>query len=304
MAAELTAFLEILAEQARDRGRRVSLAELARQAGLSPSHFQRTFARLIGESPKQFVRRLQLEYAAAQLITTERSVLQVALDAGFESHEGYSRAFRAHFGRSPRSIRKAGVLDPEIRARHAALIQSIGPCVRLYRTSTESNRSPATRSRITMNYDITRQSLDPSALLCKEVRCTHAEIAQSLAECLPAAFAYATQKGIPLLGPPTTRYADWGPGVVTLQGGVPVPPGSEPGDGLMVVDLPAIDAAVTVHTGSYDGLGDAHAALETYLLENGLESGGPAIEIYLTDPGEVPDPAEWKTMIQKPIARS
>lgn len=53
-----------------------------------------------------------------------------------------------------------------------------------------------------------------------------------------------------------------------------------------------------------EGLGDAHAALEEYLLENGLESGGAAIEFYLTDPGEVPDPAAWTAMVHRPIATS
>lgn len=297
MAAELTQFLEILAEQAEDRGRRVSLAELAGRAGLSPSHFQRTFARLVGESPKTFVRRLQLEYAAAQLITTTGSILDVALESGFDSHEGFTRAFRAHFGSTPRAFRAHGELDPGVRERHAALIQSVGPCLHLFRTSTNPDKAPKK-----MNYDITRKSLEPLTLLCKEVSCTHAEIAESLGQCLPAAYGYAMGNSIPMLGPPITRYAKWGPGIVTMQGGVPVPAGTEAGDGLMVIELAATEAAVTVHTGSYDGLGDAHAALETFLHENGLESGGPPLEIYLTDPGEVPDPAEWKTMIQYPIA--
>jgi len=51
--------------------------------------------------------------------------------------------------------------------------------------------------------------------------------------------------------------------------------------------LPATDAAVTLHTGSYDGLGDAHAAVEQFLDAKGLKADAPLREVYLTDPVEV-----------------
>ena len=57
---------------------------------------------------------------------------------------------------------------------------------------------------------------------------------------------------------------------------------------------------MTVHTGSYDGLGDAHAALEQFLGAEGAQASGPAREIYLTDPGEVPNPDDWKTQVIRP----
>ena len=72
-------------------------------------------------------------------------------------------------------------------------------------------------------------------------------------------------------------------------------------DGLFAEALPACEAAVTIHTGSYDGLGDAHAAMEHFLDEQRLTKAGPAREVYLTDPGEVPDPAQWKTQLIWPV---
>ena len=42
--------------------------------------------------------------------------------------------------------------------------------------------------------------------------------------------------------------------------------------------------------------------VEQYLEEQGLEPSGALREIYLTDPGEVPDPADWKTQIIWPFA--
>lgn len=75
-------------------------ATLAEAAGFSAFHFSRMFAGMIGESPGEFLRRLRLERAASALQSRER-VTKVAFDAGYESLEAFSRAFRAAFGCAP-----------------------------------------------------------------------------------------------------------------------------------------------------------------------------------------------------------
>ncbi len=299
MAATLEQMLPILAQLSASRGQRRSLAELAAQAGRSPSSFQRAFSRLVGESPKQYTRRLQLECAAVLLLTTDDSVLDVALAAGFESHEGLTRAFARHFGRPPKDFRSHGVeagLADDLR--HTQVLTHVGPCLHLFRASTTH---PSPRADQTMNYDITQQPIESLTLLCKTARCPHGQIAETLGKILPAIFQYATANGVAMVGPPTTLYVDWGPGMVTIKAGMPVAPGSR-GDGeIEVAELPAGEGAVTIHTGSYDGLGDAHAAVETYLHDNGLTGDSPLREVYLTDPGETPDPADWKTQIVWPL---
>ena len=129
-----------------------------------------------------------------------------------------------------------------------------------------------------------------------------AEIAKALGEMLPAVFGYATAHAIAMAGPPFARYVQWGPGMVTIEAGLPVAEGAE-GEGDIEVGVwEAGPAAVTMHTGPYDALHEAHAALETYLHEQGLQAGGAPREIYVTDPGEVPNPADWKTLVVWPIA--
>ena len=56
-----------------------------------------------------------------------------------------------------------------------------------------------------------------------------------------------------------------------------------------------------MHTGPYDGLGEAHAAVEQFLAEEKLQKAGAPREIYVTDPGEVPDPKDWKTQVIWPV---
>src|SRR5262245_7122707 len=76
----------------------LSLERLARVAHFSPYHFHRIFRGLVGEGVTEHVRRLRLESAAVALKTTERSIIQVALDAGYGTHEAFTRAFRQQFG--------------------------------------------------------------------------------------------------------------------------------------------------------------------------------------------------------------
>lgn len=79
----------------------LKLEGLARVAGVTPSHFSRSFTATIGESPRAYVERLRLEGAAVLLISRAASVLEIALDSGFQSHETFTRAFSRRFGIAP-----------------------------------------------------------------------------------------------------------------------------------------------------------------------------------------------------------
>ena len=81
------------------------LDDLAGVALFSPYHFHRIFRGMVGESVQAHIRRLRLERAASRLKTTDNSVLHLAFEAGFETHEAFSRAFRAMFGVSPTEFR-------------------------------------------------------------------------------------------------------------------------------------------------------------------------------------------------------
>ena len=86
----------------------LQLAELAALAGFSPHHFHRVFQHVTGEAPKEYLRRLRLERAVLRLKVSPDSVLQIALEAGFATHETFTRAFTRQFGINPSEFR--GVL--------------------------------------------------------------------------------------------------------------------------------------------------------------------------------------------------
>src|ERR1700691_3163257 len=85
----------------------LDLEELARLACFSSFHFHRIFAAMTGETIADHVRRLRLERAAIAFMSGAKQVIQVALDAGYEAHEAFARAFKAAYGVSQAKFRRA-----------------------------------------------------------------------------------------------------------------------------------------------------------------------------------------------------
>lgn len=106
------------------------LEDLARHAGMSFWHFLRVFRTTVGETLKDYIRRRRLTIAAYALLESQATVLSIALDAGFDSHEAFTRAFRHQFGCSPREFRQRGEWPlfprarPEISAAYLQHLQS------------------------------------------------------------------------------------------------------------------------------------------------------------------------------------
>ena len=86
------------------------LADAAREACLSPYHYQRVFARVFGETPHEFLTRLRIDHAKRLLAHEALPVTEVCFAVGYESLGSFSSRFRTMVGRSPsefqRSIRK------------------------------------------------------------------------------------------------------------------------------------------------------------------------------------------------------
>jgi AraC family transcriptional regulator len=82
--------------------RRLTVAQLARVACLSPYHFHRVFSATLGETVGAFVRRARLERATQLLRASPRRRLgSVAMEVGFSSFSDFTRSFRRHYGIPP-----------------------------------------------------------------------------------------------------------------------------------------------------------------------------------------------------------
>jgi AraC family transcriptional regulator len=88
----------------------ITLEEIATHSGVSPYHLTRAFDAAIGHSLIRYVRGRRLSEAARQLSNGAPDILTVALDAGYGSHEAFTRAFRDQFGLTPEQVRDQGQL--------------------------------------------------------------------------------------------------------------------------------------------------------------------------------------------------
>jgi AraC family transcriptional regulator len=84
-----------------------ALADLACTAGLSRYHFLRTFKRVTGVTPHQWVLRMRLRHAAERLALSREPITEIALDVGFDDLSNFIRSFRTEFGVSPSRYRIA-----------------------------------------------------------------------------------------------------------------------------------------------------------------------------------------------------
>ena len=83
----------------------LSVEQLAAIAGFSPYYYCRLFSLYMEMPVMEYVRRRRLAYAAADLCEGGR-ILDIAMDYGFESHNGFSKAFRKVYGYSPDEYRR------------------------------------------------------------------------------------------------------------------------------------------------------------------------------------------------------
>ena len=86
-------------------GREITLDEIAAACGASSFHLTRAFAEVTGHSLMRYVRGRRLTTAARALAAGAPDILAVALDAGYGSHEAFTRAFREQFGTTPETLR-------------------------------------------------------------------------------------------------------------------------------------------------------------------------------------------------------
>jgi AraC-like DNA-binding protein len=85
----------------------LDLRALAREAHVSPRHFSRSFRRVFGETPYQYLLSRRLERARHLLRTTEMTVAEVCLEVGFTSVGSFTTTFKRHVGISPTTFRQA-----------------------------------------------------------------------------------------------------------------------------------------------------------------------------------------------------
>lgn len=253
--------------------------ELADLAGFSRFHFDRVFLRLFGESLADFTKRLRLERAAHALQNTDQTILEIALDAGFSSHEAFTRAFQAWYKVTPSAFRT----DPRLRYEITA------PSSVHYAT----NDRPAEPILLAPQHatDLRVENTPPMRFLCLQHRGPY----HQLGETFGALDDHAARQGITFeraaaffySNPDTTHPDDLRSDAGLLVGSDVHPDYPD----LHILELPAGEFAVSTHLGHYRGLSDAWVRFCAALPSLGRTLRHQWIfELYVNDCFTVPEP--------------
>jgi AraC-like DNA-binding protein len=87
--------------------RRISVAELAQVACLSPSHFHAQFKDSVGLTPHQYLLKSRLDLAARLLRESGLPLIRIAEECGFSSQSALTNAMRRYLGLTPKRLRRA-----------------------------------------------------------------------------------------------------------------------------------------------------------------------------------------------------
>jgi AraC family transcriptional regulator len=275
----------------------LDLQSLARSGCLSPFHFHRVFSGMVGETPMELVRRLRMERAAWRLSRTTATVTDIAFGAGYETHEAFTRAFRACYNVPPSEFRKLNRTRIELAASNGVHFDAQGDGAAMLRSFT-----PRNTGGLAMQVEIE----DRPAIRAAGVR--HVGPYNQIGEAFSRLGAIAGAAGLfahpgaamialyhddPESTPVDQLRSD---AAITLPDGVPIPAD------LMEHRLPPRRYACTVHTGSYERLGDTWARLMgEWIPAHGLRiADGESYELYLNDPQTTPK-EQLRTEICVPV---
>lgn len=88
---------------------KITLCDLAEAAQLSPFYCARIFKELTELPPADYIRRLRLSRSALRLRDEKCKVIDIAYESGYDSVDGYQRAFHNEFGHNPHEYAKCPV---------------------------------------------------------------------------------------------------------------------------------------------------------------------------------------------------
>ncbi len=238
---------------------------LARVAHFSLHHFHRIFRAQMGETVMEHVRRLRLERAARRLRASDARLLDLALEAGYESHEAFTRAFIARFGVPPSEFREQ-------------------PSSRVLAWQQAHPRAPGV--------DVQVRTCPALRVAFMRHRGSYADVGRLWDRMMAWASHHRLLGSEPVLygvcpdDPEVTAEA-----LLRFDACVAVGAGFVADDAVGVMDLPEGTYAVGLHRGSYARLGETYLeVIGRWFPTSGYEPAPDAvIEHYLNDPARTPE---------------
>ena len=286
----LRRIMHVLVHIQKNLDNEMSLEELAKIAHFSQYHFHRIFRGLVGESLQEHIRRLRLERAASYLKYTEKAVTDIAFDAGYQTHEAFSRAFRQAFNSSPSEFRS-----------NNTFVTQIGKTSVHYKDNVQENDITILIGDEKMDVEI--KTIEPMRVAF--VR--HVGPYDQVGIAWEKLCMYLGKEG--LIGPQSRFigicYDDpevTAPEKIRYDACVTVDDNFVPPEDIAVQTIGGGEYAVTTHLGPYNKLGETYSKLYgQWLVNSGREfRSEPCMEFYLNDPDGT-EPEDLVTDICLPL---
>ncbi|MHC4618810.1 MAG: AraC family transcriptional regulator [Planctomycetota bacterium] len=282
--------LRVLVFIQRNLDEELSLEQLAKAAHFSRYHFHRIFRGMVGESVKEHIRRLRLERAAMRLKHSDKSVLEIALEAGYETHESFTRAFKAVCGCAPARFRSSNSVLPEtapsvVHYRSDGVIKGIRFRIGGESMDVKIERLEAMRVAFVRHVGPYSEAGEAWGKLCGRLGAEGMLGAE-------ARFVGVCHDDPEVTPPEKIRY----------DACVTVSDDFEPEGEIGVQTIGGGEYAVVTHAGPYEKLGQTYAKLYgQWLPQSGRgPRSEPCLEFYLNDP-EGTEPEELLTDIYAPL---
>lgn len=274
------------------------LEKLSETACFSPFHFHRIFFSIIGETPKDFVKRLRLEKAANLLINNSLiSVTEVALSCGFSSPASFARSFKDYFNCSASFWRTSGFEEysrfiKEDRKKCKVLSKNGKEFTYNSDYFSDANDSINKQNIWRTEMDIIVKSIPAMHIAyATHIGGYNSEVGKSFEKlCRWAGPRGLIGRNSVFLGLSLDNPDITPEGKCRYYASMTVPQGTEPSQGIEVMDIPQLTCAVYRYEGMQDGIERAYKeAYDGWLPQSGfVPDDFPCFEIYIKDPNEHP----------------
>jgi effector-binding domain-containing protein len=155
-----------------------------------------------------------------------------------------------------------------------------------------------------VTYEVKLKDIDPVVVAGVTFESSPETIGPEAGRAYARLFEFLAQEAVAPSAPPRLVYHAMGGDGWKLEACVPVSGTPEPRDGIVVREFPGGQAAVAMHRGPYDELGMAYREIEQWMEKGGYRTTAPPYDVYLNDPQEVDDPADYLTEVTWPVTKS
>jgi effector-binding domain-containing protein len=147
--------------------------------------------------------------------------------------------------------------------------------------------------------EIVQTAAQPAAII--HITCSRTEIAGAMDPGIQELLAAVTAQGIGPAGPIFSHHLRLAPDLFDFELGIPVTAPVTPVGRVTAGELPAAKVARTVYHGPYDGLGAAWGEFVAWVAASGHSPAEDFWERYVSGPEASPDPADWRTELNRAL---